>query len=589
MSDRGHGASWVLPRLWWPTSPLRPADRARGPAAGHRQRRPPAWSAGGPANARSIRPALAPRAAALAALASALWGVAPPPAAARDIAVGLAAPPTSFDPHYHAHTPSLALQSHVFEGLVRTDPDMRLRPVLAREWAPLPGGDGWEFRLDPAARFHDGAPVTAADVAASIARVAAIPNSPGRYTSNTAQIAAAETAGPHLLRLRTHGPAPLLPALLGGVLVVPERIAREAATADFNAGRAAVGSGPYRLREYVPGDRVVLERHDAWWGGPPEPWTRVAFRVVANGAARVAALRAGDVALIEAVPARDAAALGRDPDFAVARAPSTRLIYLGLDQRSDTAPGLADAQGRALDRNPLKDPRVRRALSLAIDRDALARHVMEGQAMPTGQLLPAGFPSADPELRPDPHDPERARRLLADAGWGGGLRIALAGPNDRYVNDEQILQAVAQMWERIGVRARVEAVPSMVYFSRLAQRNLDGNAYGAALIGWGAAGPEPHTYVAAILAAADRSRGRGVSNYWGYANPRLDALLDQALVTLDTDRRIGLWREAARLAMEDAAILPLHHQVNIWATRAGLAYAPRPDELTLATGLRPAP
>jgi peptide/nickel transport system substrate-binding protein len=169
------------------------------------------------------------------------------------------------------------------------------------------------------------------------------------------------------------------------------------------------------------------------------------------------------------------------------------------------------------------------------------------------------------------------------------LRIALAGPNDRYVNDEQILQAVAQMWERIGVRARVEAVPSAVYFSRLAQRNLDGNAYGAALIGWGGAGPEPHTYVAAILAAADRSRGRGVSNYWGYANPRLDALLDQALAALDTDRRIGLWREAARLAMEDAAILPLHHQVNIWATRAGLAYAPRPDELTLATGLRPAP
>jgi peptide/nickel transport system substrate-binding protein len=505
--------------------------------------------------------------------------------AARDLAVGLAAPPTSFDPHYHAHAPSFALHRHVFEGLVARNPDLTLAPGLAREWAPLADGTGWEFRLDPAARFQDGAPVTAADVAASLARLSTIPNSPGRWTPFVTEVAAAEVVDPRTLRLRTHGPGPLVPANLFSVLVVPERAAREATTADLNAGRAAVGSGPYQLREYAPGERVVLERDPGWWGGTPEPWTRVTFRVISNAAARVAALRAGDVTLIEAVQPRDAAALGRDPSLAVARATSVRLVYVALDQGRDASPELADAEGRPLARNPLKDVRVRRALSLAIDRDGIVRQVMEGQAAAAGQLLPAGLTGTDPDLRPDPFDPARARALLAEAGWGGGFRLALAGPNDRFVNDEQVLQAVAQMWERVGVRTRVEAMPSAVYFGRFAA-----GAFSAALNSWGHGGGEPNTYLAALLATADRARGRGTANPTGYSNPRLDAAIDRALATAGREARAVAWREATRLALaEDAALLPLHHQVNVWAMRRGLAYAPRMDELTLATQLRPAP
>jgi peptide/nickel transport system substrate-binding protein len=519
-------------------------------------------------------------------IAALCLAAAPPPrAVARDLAVGLAAPPTSFDPHYHAHAPSIALHRHVFEPLVTRNPDLTLAPALAREWVPLADGTGWEFRLDPAARFQDGAPVTAADVAASFARVHTVPNSPGRWTPFVTEIAGVEVVDQRTLRLRTHGPGPLVPANLPAILVVPERVAREAATADFNAGRAAVGSGPYRLREYAQGERAVLERDPGWWRGAHEPWDRVTFKIVGNAAARVAALRAGDVQLIEAVPPRDAAALERDPSLAVARTASVRLVYIALDQGRDASPGLADAEGRPLDRNPLKDVRVRRALSLAIDREAIRRHVMEGQAVPAAQLLPSGMTGTDPDLRPAPSDPARARALLGEAGWGGGFRLALAGPNDRFVNDEQILQAVAQMWERVGVRARVEAMPSAVYFARFAT-----GAFSAALASWGHSSGEPNTYLAALLATPDRARGRGTANTLGYSNPRVDGLVDRALATAEREARAGLWREAARLALaEDAALLPLHHQVNIWATRRGLAYAARMDEWTLVTGLRPAP
>ncbi|MBD0275231.1 MAG: ABC transporter substrate-binding protein, partial [Acetobacteraceae bacterium] len=452
---------------------------------------------------RSAR-AAALRVAAMAAAVAAVTA-AQPPAAARDIAVGLAAPPTSFDPHFHAHGPSIALHLHVFEGLVGRNPDLTLAPALARDWAPLADGGGWEFRLDPAARFGDGTPVTAADVAASLARVSAIPNSPGRWTSFITEIASTEIVDARTLRFRTHGPGPLLPANIGAILVVPERVAREASTADFNAGRAAVGSGRYRLREYAQGERVVLERDPNWWGGAPEPWTRVTFKIIGNDAARVAAVRAGDVDLVEAVPPRDAEALERDPNLAVTRQTSVRLVYIAFDQGRDASPGVADAEGRPLARNPLKDVRVRRALSLAIDREGMKRQVMEGQAVPAGQLLPPVVPTGwDPELRPDPFDPARARALLAAAGWGGGFRLALAGPNNRLVNDEQILQTVAQMWERVGVRTRVEAMPHAVYAGRYAA-----GAYSAGLHSWGHASGEPNTYFTAVLATPDRARGRG--------------------------------------------------------------------------------
>jgi peptide/nickel transport system substrate-binding protein len=508
---------------------------------------------------------------------------------AQAVTVGLLGSPTSFDPHFHAHAPSIALHRHVFETLVTRHADMVLSPCLAADWAPLASSDGWEFRMNPAARFHDGTPVTAADAAASLERAMTIPNSPGRWSLFVTEIARTEVVDAGTLRIHTHGPAPLLPDNLPSILIIPERIARVATTADFNSGRAAIGSGPYRLRSYTPRETVELEGDPGWWQRDqapprPEPWARVIFRVIPNDSARVAALIAGDVDLIEVVPTADVARLETTRRIVLARVPSVRFLYIAFDQARDASPGVADAEGRPMARNPLKDVRVRRALSHAINREGIVAQVMEGQAVATGQMLPRDLPSAVPDLPPDPFDPAAARRLLTEAGWGGGFSLRLLGPNDRLANDERILQAVAQMWGRIGVRTQVEAMPTAAYLSRFTS-----GAFSAALGSWGTALGEPNTYFTALLAKREATRGRGAMNPTGYSNPALDALMERALTTRDSASRHALWREATRLALvEDAALLPLHYQVNIWAMREGLAYVPRADELIDITGLSPA-
>lgn len=518
----------------------------------------------------------------IALSAALLLSVLASPAAAqpaREITIGLGAPPASFDPHFFAHSPSFMVQQHVFEPLVWRDEQSRTIPALAARWEILPDGAGWDFHLHPQARFSDGQPVTAADVAATIARLPNVPNSPGRLTIYTQGIRVVEQIGPHTVRLLTDGPTPLLPENIPPLMIVPERIAREAQTSDFNSGRAAIGSGQFRLAQYVQGERVVLERSPTW-RGTPSPFSRVTIRIIPNDSARVAALRAGDVQLIEIVPPRDVAMLERDPNVAVWRSPGTRLIYVYLDMARDNSPGVADLEGRPLERNPLKDVRVRRALSIAIDREAIRRQIMEGQSVPAGQLQAIGLGVADPELGPPAFDPARARQLLAEAGWGQGFRLTIAGPTDRYVNDERILQAIAQYWERIGLRMRVEAMPSTVFFPRGAQR-----VFSAAMTGWQSSAYEPNNIFAPVLLTEDRSRGWGTVNRHGYSNPRLDAIYARAVISMDQNERIRMWREAMRMAMDDVAVIPIHHQVNIWATRRGLTYRPRSDEYTLAMSL----
>jgi len=503
--------------------------------------------------------------------------------AGREVTIALGAPPTSFDPHFFTHSPSFMVQLHVFEPLVWRDARSRTIPALADRWEMLPDGSGWDFHLNPEAKFSDGTPVTPADVAATIARLPDVPNSPGRLTIYTNQIRAVEAAGPHTVRLLTRGPSPLLPQDIPPVMIIPERMAREATTQDFNAGRAAIGSGRFRLVQYTQGERVVLERNPLW-RGEASHFSRVTFRVIANDSARVAALRANDVQLIEIVPPRDVAQLERDPNVAIWRSPGTRLIYLSLDVSRDAPPGVTDHDGRPLPNSPLKDVRVRRALSLAIDRDAIARNIMEGEAAPAGQMQAIGLGVADPELRPDPYDPARARALLAEAGYPDGFRLTLTGPNDRYVNDERVLQAIAQFWQRVGVRVAVDAIPSNVFFPRSAQRT-----YAVAMTGWQSSSYEPSNIFAPLLLTPDRSRGWGTVNRHLYSNPRVDAIYERAIAAMDEEARVGLWREGMRLAMADAAYLPIHHQMNIWATRKGLTYAPRSDEYTMATSLSIAP
>lgn len=357
---------------------------------------------------------------------------------------------------------------------------------------------------------------------------------------------------------------------MSGIAIGPKHVVENATTADCNSGKARIGAGPYRLVSYAPGERVVLERNDTYYGARPH-WSRVTFRFITNDGARVAALRAGDVDLIDQVPSQYLPRMQANPALRLSQIAGLRLIYLTFDVASEGAPtGFTDAQGRPLAGNPLRDVRVRRALSIAVNRAAIADRVMGGTATATGQWLPPGAFGYDPDLPVPAYDPDGARKLLAEA-LPQGLRAVLHSPNDRYPNDSRTAPAIAQFWKRIGVQTAVEVSPWSSYAAR-----ANRNEFAIHLIGWGSTTGEASSRPVATLATRHREKCWGGLNSAGHSDPVLDALIDRGLATLDDEKREAIWREATRRVADQASQLPIHQVTNSWASRRGFTHQARP-------------
>ena len=499
-------------------------------------------------------------------------------ARAADLIIGLAAEVTTLDPHVLNAAPNNNIAEQVFGTLVERDARQRFRPGLAESWR-LINDTTWEFKLRRGVKFHDGTEFTAADVAYTLDRPATL-GGMGGFTIFTQPVVAKHAPDPHTIQLRTATPYPNLPSDMASIAMLQKRAAQNANSADFDSGKAVVGAGPYKLARFLKGDRIELVRHDGYWGAKPH-WDRVTLRFLTNDAARVAALLAGDVHIIEAVPPADFEKLKKNQALTVFSGPSNRMIFFHLDSARDKSPFVTAKDGKPLDKNPLQDARVRRALSKAINRPLLAERVMDGLAVPAGQLLPAGFFSFVPELKPEPYDPDGAKKLLAEAGYPDGFGLTLHGPNNRYVNDEQVVQAVAQMLARVGIAAKVEVMPFSVYMARA--RKFE---FSAPLLGWGMSTGEAGYPLRALVAAINADKGTGTFNWSRYANAKLDQLTEQALATMDNAKREAMLREATAMVFRDQAIIPLHFQVNSWAARKGYAYTPRTDERTYAHEIR---
>jgi peptide/nickel transport system substrate-binding protein len=326
----------------------------------------------------------------------------------------------------------------------------------------------------------------------------------------------------------------------------------------------------------VPGDRIVAQRNDAYWGQKPE-WQKVTLKLITNNSARVAALLAGDVQVIEAVPATDYAKLKSNANITISQIVGNRVIYLHVDSFRDQSPFATDKGGAVLPNNPLKDVRVRKALSKAINRNGITDRIMESLAIPAGGVLAEGFFGSSPKLKPEAYDPEGAKKLLAEAGYPNGFGLSIHGPNDRYPNDEKVLQAVGPMFNRIGVDTKVVTLPWATFAS---QGSAPSYAFSVMLVGWGAGTGEASSPLRSLLMTV--GPGRGASNRGRYSNPKVDQLANEALATVDDQKRDKLLQEATEVAMADVGLIPLHYQINVWGARKGLKYAPRADEYTLA-------
>ncbi|MBS0539195.1 MAG: ABC transporter substrate-binding protein [Proteobacteria bacterium] len=507
-------------------------------------------------------------------------------AAAQDLKIGLKTEPSSLDPQYHNLAPNNQIASQIFDPLIAKDARQLPIPALAVSWKAV-SDTVWEFKLRPGVKFHDGSPFTAQDVVFTYERAAKVPNSPSPFTLMTRQMTKIEIVDPFTLRITTAAPAPLLPLDLSALPILSHTAAAGGApegktTAEMNRGEGLVGTGPFKFADWKRGAELVLTRNDDYWG-PKPAWEKVTFKPLTNAASRVAALLAGDVDLIEDPPTADLPKLRKDPKVTLAEAVSSRVIYIGLDQSADPSPGIPDAKGPdGKVRNPLKDKRVRAALSLAIDRKGIVDKVMEGVGQPAGDFLPFPAFGTSKTTQPDRYDPAEAKKLLAEAGYPNGFSITLGTPNGRYINDLRVAQAVASMWSRIGVKTEVEATAPPVFF-----KNRDEYKYSAYLAGWGADSGEMSNPLRSLVATPNRERGMGGTNRGRYSNPAMDAKLEEAMRTVDDKKREVLLQEASRLVMADHGLLPLHFELSVWAMRRGLAYTGRADQATLAQFVTP--
>ena len=354
-------------------------------------------------------------------------------------------------------------------------------------------------------------------------------------------------------------------------------------TDDFNTGKAAIGTGPYKLVRYAKGDRIELARNDAYWGGKT-PWEKVTLRLLPQDASRVAALLSGDVQVIEDVPTADVAQPAQATSASASTAPSptasstcTWTATATCRRSSPTRPA------SRWTKNPLKDPRVRKAISKAINRPAIVEKVMEGEAMPSGQLVPEFLFGATKNLKVETFDPEGAKKLLAEAGYPDGFGLTIHAPNNRYVNDAKIAQTVAQMLTRVGIDTKVVAMPSATYFTQATDLK-----FSFMLLGWSTGTGEASSSLKALLMTLQQGQGLR------HRQPR--PLLERQGRRADRGRAADRRRRrsarrylqrATELAISDTGIVPLHFQVNLWATRDGITYVPRTDENTLAWKFRP--
>jgi peptide/nickel transport system substrate-binding protein len=493
-----------------------------------------------------------------------------------NLRIGMAAPNTTLDPHFQSNAPNNAVNSHIFDALVTNDAQSGSKPGLAESWKAL-DDTHWEFKLRAGVNFSDGTAFTAEDAIASIQRANDLPST-SSFRTYTRSIKAMSVKDANTLLIETTGPDPLLPNSLSRIRII-SAAHKDAPTTEFNNGNACIGTGALVLQEYQPGTLVRLSRNDNWWGGKLA-WSEVSLRMMTDDGARLAALLSGDLDIIEAVPSQGTARVKANERFHLIRGISSRFVYFAMDQKRDVTPFVTDNAGKPLEKNPFRDIRVRQALSMAVNRQALVERVMEGDAVIASQFLPKGGAGTSDKVDVVPFDANRAKALLGEAGYPNGFRVTLHGPNDRYINDAKIVQAIAQMLTRIGVQAQAEVMPWSVYSAK----NASGE-FSMSLGAWGVNTGETSNPLKALVATYDRQAGMGASNVGRYSNPEVDKLVKQALLTMDDAARNAMLGQASELVFNDFALIPLHHEVSVWAGRKGVNYETRADQYTLAMGV----
>ena len=521
----------------------------------------------------------------LLSAAAALALCAAAPLEAQELRIGVRAGPEAIDPHFMALGNHAAALRNIFDSLVQVDEKLQIVPGLATGWNNI-DDTTWEFTLRQGVKFHDGRPFTAADVKASIERVKEAAGPDGGLVIYTRSISGVEVVNDHLVRIRTNVPNAALPQDMTRLFIVSGGIAPGSKAAEFNSGAAAIGTGPFKFVSWTPRGDLVLERVPGYWGGDAA-WSKVTLVEISNDAARVAGLLSGRVDFANYIPVSDIGRMKRERNITLFQGESIYTFLLYPDVREDmSAPAMraiTDKAGQPLPQNPFRDARVRQALSLAIDRQAIANSVFEGTAVPAYQLMPDGMFGADPKPPALPTDITRARALLAEAGYPNGFRFPLYCSSDRLPGDGATCTALGQLFARIGLEVQVNAQPRTIFFAARTRGD-----YPITMAGWGTLTGEAGYTLSSFVHTKEGPGGRyGAFNVSHYSNPEVDKTIAEAMGTMDNDKRRALFQQAQAAAVKDAGQIPIVTLPTVWAGKNTLTFTPRTDEETLAVMIRP--
>ena len=501
-------------------------------------------------------------------------------AGAQDLTIGLRAAGESMDPHLSAVGSNIAAVRNVYETLVMLDPQLQTYEGLAESWEAV-DDLAWRFDLREGVTFHDGTAFDAADVIASVERIPVASGADSGLNTYIQRIDTITAIDDYTIEITTVAPSPGLLLDLTRIFILPSELAADTPAADFNAGTAAIGTGPFRMASFTPRTELVLEPYENYWGEVPQ-WDSVTITEISNDSSRVAALISGRVDLINAVPAGDLPRIEADDALETYRSPSTVLMIMFMDFRDETPMASAN-DGSPLPSNPLQDLRVRQALSMAINREAIASRIMEGNAVPANQYITEGFFGYADDLPDLEYDPEAARALLAEAGYPDGFRIAVNCTSDSQPMDAAVCAALGPMLTQIGLTVEVEAIPRAVFFPGQATFQ-----YSLMVNGWGSQTGEGSYILSTAFHTREEGSGFGGFNHYHYSNPEVDEAIELAANELDEEMRRGLLEEAMTAAVEDLAAIPLVNLQSTWAGRAGMFdFTPRIDQETLGISVIP--
>jgi len=491
---------------------------------------------------------------------------------AKTVRIGNQGDALSMDPHSLNESLQLSVMSNVYESLVTRNKDLSLAPALATSWRQT-SPNVWRFELRQGVKFQDGETFTAEDVVFTFKRAAGEGSDMKSYVNDIQEV---RKLSDYSIEIETKAPFPILPDVIEKLYIMNKKWCetnRATIPVDRRKGIENMasfkgnGTGPYMVGERQPGVKTTFKINPNYWGAIEGNVTEVIYTPIGNDATRVAALLSGQVDIMEPVPVQDAARINASPNARVMAGPELRTIFLGMDQKRDELL-YSSVKGK----NPFKDKRVRQAFYQAIDIETIKRTVMRGASTPTGLMIAPGITGFTADLNKRmPFDLEGAKKLMSEAGYANGFEVSMNCPNDRYVNDGEICQAVAANLARINVKINLQAETKGTYFPKILKR--DTSFY---MLGWTPATYDAHNALNALMRCVD-DKGAGQFNLGAYCNPKVDELILKIQSETDKTKRNAMIREAFQMHTDDIAHLPLHQQALAWGVAKNIDLVQLPD------------